>query len=170
LEKLMMAALIWVTCGAVIVTAAIRSRRRPKSLRAGRVGVGVLYIVGGAAMNAFFLLRGDDYAKFADGSYIAFVRHTWHTVVVPNHDAWISLLIAFELTVGVLALLGGRRTQFAYAAVIAFHVALLSFGWGFYLWSIPMLAALATLLREERRAMLPAADHVVAPGPAARAA
>ena len=35
----------------------------------------------------------------------------------------------------------GRATQVAYLAAIAFHVALLSFGFGFALWSIPMIAA-----------------------------
>jgi hypothetical protein len=34
----------------------------------------VLYLGAGAAVNVFLLPRGDDYAKFADGSYIAFVR------------------------------------------------------------------------------------------------
>ena len=111
----------------------------------------MLYLGGGAAVNAFFLLRGDDYAKFADGSYLAFVRRTWRTLVVPNHETWISLLIVFEVMVGLLAMRGGRRTQLAYAAAIAFHVALLSFGWGFYLWSVPMIAALSQLLRAEQR-------------------
>jgi len=146
----MLLPLIWVACAVVIIRAALRSRRHPDALRTGRVAVGVLYIAAGAAVNAFFLLRGDDYAKFADGSYIAFVRDTWRDLVVPHHETWIGLLIVFELAVGVLALWGGRRTQLAYAAAIAFHFALLSFGWGFYLWSIPMVAALATLLRAEQ--------------------
>jgi hypothetical protein len=146
-----MAVIIWGTCAAVVITAAVRSRRHPNSLRTGRFGVGGLYLVGGAAVNTFFLLRGDDYATFADGSPISFVRHTWRTLVVPNHHAWISLLIAFEAAVGVLAVLGGRRTQVAYTAAFAFHVALLAFGWGFFLWSVPMLVALGTLLRAERR-------------------
>ncbi len=103
-------------------------------------------------MNAFFVLRGDHYADFANGAYVSFVRHTWRGVVVPHHDIWISLLILFELAVGVLVLLGGRRTQVAYAAAIVFHIALLSFGWGFYLWSLPMVWALSTLLRGELRA------------------
>lgn len=109
-----------------------------------------LYIGAGAAANAFFLLRGDDFAEFADGAYIAFVRDTWRSLVVPNIEIFIGLRIAFELAVGVLAALSGRRTQLAYAAAIAFHVALLSLGWGFYLWSGPMIGALATLLRRER--------------------
>lgn len=143
---------IWVTCAAAVITAAVRSRRDPSALRFGRRAVALLYLGAGAAVNTFMLLGGDDYAKFADGAYVAFVRDTWHSVVVPHHVAWIGMLIAFELTVGVLALLGGWRTQLAYVAAIAFHVALLSFGWGFYLWSLPMIAALATLLRAERRA------------------
>ena len=142
----------WLVCAVVIVTAAVRSRRHPDALILGRRAMGVLYIGAGAGMNAWFLLRGDDYAKFADGAYISFVRNTWQTLVVPNHHWWIALLIAFELTVGLLALLGGKRTQIAYALAIAFHVALLSFGWGFFAWSLPMVAALATLLRHERSA------------------
>lgn len=142
--------ILWVACAAVIITSAVRSGRHPTALTIGRSAVAVLYIGAGAAVNAFFLLRGDDYARFADGSPIPFVRESWRSLVVPDHDAWISLLIAFELAVGVLALLGRGRTQLAYLAAIAFHVALLSFGWGFFLWSLPMLAALVTLLRRER--------------------
>jgi hypothetical protein len=152
-KEVAMLPIIWVTCAAVIVTAAIRTRHHDASARRlGRWGVGVLYVAAGAAVNGFFLLRGDDYATFADGAYLSFVRDTWHDVVVPHHEAWIGLLIAFELAVGVLAVLGGRRTQLAYAAAIAFHVALPSFGWGFFLWSVPMVAALVTLLRAERGA------------------
>jgi hypothetical protein len=43
-----------------------------------------------------------------------------------------------------------KRTQLGLAVAIAFHVALLSFGWGFYAWSIPMIGALGLLLRAER--------------------
>ena len=146
-------AIIWIACAGVIVTQAIRCRRHRRALHTARLAFAVLYIVGGAAANTLFLLRGDDYAKFADASAVPFVRHTWHTLVVPNHAAWIMLLILFELAVGLLALLGGRETQFAYVAAIAFHVALLSFGWGFLLWSLPMITSLAVLLSAERRAV-----------------
>ena len=78
------------------------------------------------------------------------MKETWRSLVVPNHHLFIATLIAFEAAVGLLALMGGRRTQLAYGAAIAFHVALLSFGWGFYLWSVPMIAALTVLFRRER--------------------
>ena len=149
---MLVAAFLWVGCAVAIVTAAVRSRHDVGALRLGRRAVGGLYIGAGAAVNALFLLRGDDYAEFADGAYVRFVRDTWREVVVPHHHEWIALLIAFELGVGVLALLGGRRTQIGYVAAITFHVALLSFGWGFYLWSVPMVWALSVLLRGELRA------------------
>jgi uncharacterized membrane protein YphA (DoxX/SURF4 family) len=105
----------------------------------------------GALVNAVFLATGEDYAKFADRAYVPFVRDTWRSLVVPNHYLFISLLIVFETAVGLLVLSGGKRAQVGLAAAVALHVALLSFGWGFYVWSIPMIGALSLLLRAERQ-------------------
>ena len=145
---------VWAGFAVVIVAAAVRSRsgRHQGARKMGRIGVGGLYLAAGAFVNAMFLVRGDDYDGFADGAYVPFVRDTWQSLVVPNHHLFIWTLVAFEAAVGLLALAGGKRTQLAYGLAIAFHVALLSFGWGFYLWSIPMLAALTQLLVAERRA------------------
>ena len=145
--------LLWVACAVVIVTAAVRSRRDRTWLLIGRLAVATLYIGAGAGVNAFFVLRGDDYAEFAEGSYLPFVRDTWSSLVVPNHHLFIWMLVGFELGVGVLALAGGRRTLVGYAAAVAFHVGLLFFGWGFYLWSVPMIAALVSLWHSERRVL-----------------
>lgn len=143
--------LIWVACAVVIIAAAVRARHSRRATRTGRWAVGLLYLAAGALVNAVFLATGEDYAEFADASYIPFVRDTWGSLVVPNHYVFISLLIVFETAVGLLALAGAGRTQLGYVAAIAFHVALLSFGWGFYLWSIPMIGALGLLLRAERQ-------------------
>jgi hypothetical protein len=146
---------VWIACAVAIVVAAVRTRRGTDALRMGRLAVAMLYLGAGALVNAVLLATGEDYAKFADQAYIGFVRHTWRSLVVPNHVLFISLLVIFEATVGVLVLSGGRRTQLGLTAAIAFHCALLSFGWGFYLWSIPMIAALTVLLRAERAASRP---------------
>ena len=92
-----MVTMLWVASAIAVVTAAIRSRRHASAVRMGRLGVGFLFIVAGAAMNGWFLMRGDDYGEFASGSYIPFVRDTWQSVVVPNHELWIGMLIVFEL-------------------------------------------------------------------------
>jgi hypothetical protein len=72
------------------------------------------------------------------------------------------------LAVGVLVLLGGRRAEAGLAAAIAFHVALLSFGWGFSLWALPMIAALTRLLVGQHVAGAPLV--VMRPAPSARRA
>ncbi len=131
------------------------------------MAVAALFVLAGALVNAAYLMRGDDYATFAGGSSIAFVRDTWASLVVPHHHLFIGLLVAFEATVGVLVLLGPRARQVGLVAAMVFHVLLVSFGWGFALWSAPMVVALALLLRAvappsgrarelERRADLPA--------------
>lgn len=155
----MLLPIAWLACGVVIFAASLRAARSPRARRTGLRAVAVLYIAAGAAVNAFFLARGDDYEKFADGSYLGFVRDTWRDLVVPNHDFFISILIVFELAVGVLVLNGGRKAQLGLVAAIGFHVGLLFFGWGFYLWSVPMMTALTLLLRAERAA--PTADDVL---------
>lgn len=145
---------LWMGFLVVILWAAVRARRSTAGVRIGRWAVGGLYLLAGALVNAVFVLRGDDYHDFASGAYVEFVDDTWESLVVPNHHVFISLLVLFEAAVGVLAILGGRWTQLAYVAAIAFHVALLSFGWGFSLWAVPMIWALVTLLRAERRTAL----------------
>jgi hypothetical protein len=68
-----------------------------------------------------------------------------------------------------LALSAGKRAQAGLVAAIAFHVALLPFGWGFYVWSIPMIGALTLLLRAQGQPV-PEPVAVEGPAPAARAA
>jgi hypothetical protein len=142
--------LAWLGLGLVILVASLFAYRSRRALMIGRVTLAALYVVAGAAVNTVYLVRGDDYSAFADGSYIPFVRQTWRAVVAPNQMIFIPLLILFEATVGVLLLVGGRWAQLGLVCAIGFHVALLTFGWAYYLWSIPMLLALVLLLRAQR--------------------
>jgi hypothetical protein len=63
------------------------------------------------------------------------------------------LLIAFEAISGVLVYVGGRPAVVGMAAIIGFHIGLMFFGWGFWIWSLPMIAGVALLLRAQLRAI-----------------
>jgi hypothetical protein len=144
--------ILWLVCGAATVVAAALAARTRQARYIGRAAVGVLFIFGGALLHVVNLATGGDYASFADPAHFAWVTHAWNAVVVPDHVLFIGLLAVFEVTAGVLAISGGRRTQLGYLAVIAFYLALWPFGWIETLWVLIMLPAMLLLLRAERRA------------------
>jgi hypothetical protein len=144
--------------------AALRAGKSRRAMYLGRAALGVLFIAFGAVVNAIYLAMGSDYyAHFADASPFAFVRDTWHSLVLPNQVLFIGLLIIFELTVSVLILSGGRRTQVGLLGLIGFHIGQLAFGGVLWPWAMVMLVALALLLRAERQPAGPTTLHLRRP-------
>jgi hypothetical protein len=154
---------VWAGLGAVIVTCSLRAARSRRAYLTGVSAVSVLWVVAGAAVNALFLARGDDYSGFANGASTSFVREPWQSVVVPHHDLFIGLLIGFEAVAGALVLVEGAVRQWTLVVLIAFTVALVSFGWGFLIWSVPMVVALSLLWRAGRDIRRPEQHRVAAP-------
>lgn len=138
---------LWVGLGTLVIVSSLAARRSRRAYRTGVLAVGGLWVGAGAAANAYFLARGDDYSGFADGAAISIVRTMWESIVVPHHTLFIGLLIAFEAVVGAMVLVEGRTRQVALLLLVAFNVALVSFGWGFLIWSTPMVLALGALFR-----------------------
>ena len=62
---------------------------------------------------------------------------------------WGLLLMAGELTLGTLLLVGGRAARWGWYGVIGFHLLLMLFGFGFWLWSVPALVVLVLLARRD---------------------
>lgn len=148
MEKVM-----WLVMGGVAFVAALQAGHSRRAVYVGRWALGVLFVVFGAAVNAFYLAAGTGYYDdFAKPSPFAFVRDTWESLVLPHQGFFISLLIVAEATAGVLVLLGGRWTQIGLMALIAFHVGQLPFGGVLWIWAPLMLVTLTLLLRAERRA------------------
>ena len=153
---------LWVALGVVILVCSLSAARSRRSYAAGVAAVSALWVVAGAGANAYFLARGDDYSGFADGASTSFVRQTWESLVVPHHGLFIGLLIGFEAAAGALVLVQGRPRQTALILLIAFNVALVSFGWGFLVWATPMVVALSLLWRADRTGR-PTHHRVAAP-------
>ena len=120
--------------------------RPGRMTRVGRVVVGVMF-TGGAAIHVAIVVTGTEtYRHFADTAFIPFIKQAWLAVFMP-HAALLGLLLAaFELAVGLL-ILAGPKTRLGLVAAIVFHLGLMLFGWGFWFWSVPMLAMLVALLR-----------------------
>ena len=114
-----------------------------------RIGVGGFYLVMAGINIGMAVADSETYRHFADGGLFAFVREGWLTIVMSNPGLWIGLLAAGELLIGVMLLIGGRWTLPAYGAIIAFHLVLVLFGWGFLTWSAPVVLVLAIVTRRE---------------------
>jgi len=158
----MLVQVAWGVLGVIVIGGALFAHR---SLTAYRVAIGalaLLYLPFGAAVHAWYLATDVSYSGFTDWSWSSFVTDTWESLVVPHDWMFIGLLIAFEATVGVLVLIAGRPRRTALMLVVAFHVALVSFGWAYLVWVVPMVAAMVLLLRAGRQ------EHrLQAPGPVA---
>ncbi len=145
--------IMWLVLGGTAFVAALRATHSPGALHVGRWALGVLFIVFGAGVNAYYLATNPSYYDdFASPSPFAFVRDTWESLVLPHLGFFISLLIIAEATAGVLVLIGGRWTQAGLLALIAFHVGQLAFGGVLWVWAPLMLVTFVLLLRAERQA------------------
>lgn len=92
----------------------------------------------------------DSYRPFADGALFGWVYDGWQDIFMANPTQWALLLGAGELVIAVLLVFARRL---GYVGVVGFHVALMLFGWGFWLWSVPALAfAVPATIHEFRAA------------------
>lgn len=138
---------VWVLLGFVIVVASLNARHSRVAYTIGLWAVSVLWVVGGAGANLAMLVDGATYTGFASGSPIPFVRDTWESLVVPDHHLFIGLLIAFEALAGAAVLRPGKPRTVSLDVLMIFNLTLVVFGWGFLIWSAPMVLALVLLRR-----------------------
>ena len=123
----------------------------PRARLAGRIRrfVGGFYLVM-AGMNAGIVFADPhSYQRFADGAYLDFVTEQWSGIVMANPSLWGLLLAAGEILLGVLLLSGGAAARTGWVGAIAFHVLLMLFGPGIWLWCIPALAFLVPAARAD---------------------
>lgn len=93
----------------------------------------------------------DVYRHFADASLLPGLSAAWRSTFM-THATSAGLLLAGGELVLALTLLGPWAWRRAgWVAVISFHGALMCFGWGFWLWSVPAIAVLARGALADRR-------------------
>jgi hypothetical protein len=95
----------------------------------------------------------ETYRHFADAGLFAFVRDGWQEVFMAYPAIFGMLLMAGETLLGILLLRGGRAATYGWAGVIVFHLLLMLFGFGVWLWCLPALALLVYLARRDTTAL-----------------
>jgi hypothetical protein len=137
-------------------TASAAHVRRPRSSAAigrhraaGRLVVGGFVLTMGGVHLGLVTADPQVYRHFADGGLFPFVRAGWHEVVMADPAIWGLLLMAAELTLGALLIIGGRAARWGWYGVVVFHLLLMLFGFGVWVWSIPALVLLVSLARRD---------------------
>jgi hypothetical protein len=115
----------------------------------GRSLVGGFYLVMAGVHLGIVSVDPQTYAPFADHALLPFVRDGWQQVVMARPAFWGLCLMAGEIVLGTLLLVGGRAARWGWAGVIAFHVLLMLFGVAFWIWCLPALTLLVWLARRD---------------------
>jgi hypothetical protein len=85
------------------------------------------------------------YRHFADDALFSFVESAWRDIFMADPAGWALVVAETEALLGAALLMGGVWARIGYAGVLAFHVALMTFGWGFWLWSVPAIVGVGLL-------------------------
>ena len=128
---------------------ATRLDRRATRARTIRRFVGGFYLTMGGINAGIVFADPHSYQHFADGAYLGFVTEHWNDIVMAAPAFWGLLLAAGEIVLGSLLLHDGPIARIGWVGVIAFHVLLMLFGPGIWLWCIPALAVLVPAARAD---------------------
>ena len=117
--------------------------------------VGGFYLSMGGVHLGIVAARPETYRHFADQGLFGFVRDGWQEIFMAHPEVFGLLLAAGETALGILLLVGGRAASLAWTGVIVFHLLLMLFGFGIWLWCVPALALLVYLARHDTTAHWP---------------
>lgn len=135
--------------------------RRPRPGRgAGRAAVtrqivGAFFVSMGGVHIGIVAADAGFYRPFADAALLPFVRTGWLEVFMAHPAVWGLLVAAGETVLGAMLLRGGRWALPGWVGVIGFHLALMLFGGGVWLWCVPALAFLVPAAIADRRGTVP---------------
>jgi hypothetical protein len=94
------------------------------------------------------------YRHFADGALLPWLTQAWHATF-ETHGAFFGLVLAAgEAMLGLLLLGSWTRRRLGWTGTITFHVTLMLFGWGFWLWCVPALVVLVRGAAADRTAQM----------------
>jgi len=89
-----------------------------------RIIFGIIYLLG-AGFNIFLVVTEgwQTYTGFADETFFPFYREAWMTIAAPNITLIVVLLIAFEISLGLLFIISRKYIKIALILGILFCLA-----------------------------------------------
>lgn len=121
-------------------------------MKIAQIVFGILYL-GGALANIILAVLNSpqSYHIFADEALIPFYREAWATLIIPNMVLFISLLVAYEIKLGLLFLTGRRFLKVALAGGALFCLGTVPFSLQVLSTNLPLGLIQVFLLWKELR-------------------
>lgn len=122
-----------------------------------RAVIGLGYLAA-AVFNAVYTLpRSDELDGYADGAWFGFLRDFMVDVFMPNGDAFMLAVIAFEVAVGLLILWRGRWVDIGVATSVGWVLVVLPFlAWPYLVTNLVLAVVQGVVsLRRYERPLLP---------------
>jgi len=89
-----------------------------------RIVLGIIYLLGAIANIALVIINGSQsYIGFAEASFFSWYREAWRVLAAPNITLIVVLLIAFEISLGLLFIINRKYLKIALILGILFCLA-----------------------------------------------
>ncbi|MFC1870271.1 hypothetical protein ACFLYE_03265 [Chloroflexota bacterium] len=89
-----------------------------------RIVFGIIYLLGATANITLVTINGSQsYIGFADATFFPWYREAWMAVAAPNITLIVILLIAFEISLGLLFFINRKYLKIAFIMGILFCLA-----------------------------------------------
>lgn len=82
------------------------------------------------------------YRDVADGAWLPGIATAWRDVFMAHPAFWGLMIALGEFAIATALLTGGRWARYGLAGAVGFHLGLMTLGWGYWMWSVPVLAIL----------------------------
>ncbi len=112
---------------------------------------GTIYLAGAVANLIMIIFQPEIYRSFANLALIPFYSNVWNSIVIPNLYLFVGLIIAFEISLGVLFLASRRFLPVAFLISLGFNIGLIPFGFTFLYSNGVLVLVQVYLLSKARR-------------------
>ena len=107
-----------------------------------RIAFGVLFLWSSGVHVGIVASDPELYRDVADAAWLPGIATAWQDVFMAHPAFWGLMVALGEFVIATGLLTGGRAARYGLAGAAAFHVGLMTLGWGYWMWSVPVLAIL----------------------------
>lgn len=112
-----------------------------------RATIGITYLAAAVFNIVYTFPRGDELDGYADGAWFGFLGDFMRDVFMANHEIFMSIVILFEVAVGVLILARGALVDVGVVASVGWVLVVLPFlAWPYLITNLVLAAIQGVVL------------------------